>query len=299
MNNRISINPAEALTSLGISDSLTLQPIRGGADAAIWRVEHGGESYALRVLRLDQHDQAQREIAAMEAMRASDVPVPRVVTHAIWQDRPVLLIGWVTGRPLIELLLESASDTARIGALGREFGRTQAAIHGVSCPIGSEGVFPPWERWFSLSPDLTESLARTSRRPSALLHLDYHPLNVLVDDERISGVLDWANTRSGDPRADLARTRSIIQLSPSADRLEEAVQRELRSTFEDGWRQGYEEIAGPMGELAPFCWWAGEIMERDLLPRLGQPDLPWLNDDWLARVRQWTAIWREQCQGHD
>lgn len=296
MKDHEQIDPHDALQFLGFNDRLSIQPIRGGADAAIWRVEHGAANYALRVLRADQHAQAQREIKAMEAMRAANVPVPAVAAHAIWQERPVLVISWVPGRPLIDALLEAAANSARIHALGREFGRTHAAIHRVSSPKKSDDVFPSWDRWYALAPDLAESLARTTDRRSVLLHLDYHPLNVLVDDERISGVLDWANTRSGDPRADLARTRSMIQLAPIADRVDDALQQGLRSTFEDGWRQGYEEISGSMGDLAPFCWWAGEIMERDLHPRIGQPDLPWLNEAWLRRVRQWTAIWREQSQ---
>src|SRR5438132_39917 len=41
---------------------------------------------------------------------------------------------------------------------------------------------------------------------AALLHLDYHLLNVMTDRSRVTGVLDWTNARAGDPRADLART---------------------------------------------------------------------------------------------
>jgi aminoglycoside phosphotransferase (APT) family kinase protein len=289
------IDPRAALTALGVTDDTTIQPIQGGSDAAIWRVEHAGESYALRVLRADQNIQARREIQAMDAVRAAGVPVPRVVAQAIWQDRPVLLLSWAAGRPLIEVLLEIAGDPTRLRAAGEEFGRAQAAIHRVTCPKGAEAVFPSWEAWFSLDAELSTWLVRVPRRPPTLLHLDYHPLNVLVDGGQISAVLDWANTRSGDPRADLARTLSILHLAPIPNQIDEAAQASLRWTFEAGWRQGYEEQAGPMGDLAPFCWWAGVIMELDLRPRFGQPDLPWLNDDWRDRLHRWTARWRDQC----
>ena len=47
-----------------------------------------------------------------------------------------------------------------------------------------------------------------------LLHLDYHPLNVLGEAGAISGVLDWTNADGGDPRADVARTGAILRFLP-------------------------------------------------------------------------------------
>jgi hypothetical protein len=50
-----------------------------------------------------------------------------------------------------------------------------------------------------------------------------------------------------------------------------------------------------MGGMAPFYAWAGEVMIRDLTPRLGRPDLPWLDRQFLERVRQWADGWRERA----
>jgi hypothetical protein len=33
-------------------------------------------------------------------------------------------------------------------------------------------------------------------------------------------------------------------------------------------------------------------MQRDLAPRLGRTDLPWLTEEWLAGVQRWTRTWR-------
>jgi aminoglycoside phosphotransferase (APT) family kinase protein len=54
--------------------------------------------------------------------------------------------------------------------------------------------------------------------PARLLHLDLHPLNVLVSDDgsAVTGVLDWANTAAGDPVLDRARTWAILHLDPTA-----------------------------------------------------------------------------------
>jgi len=88
----------------------------------------------------------------------------------------------------------------------------------------------------------------------ALLHLDDHPMNVLVDRGKISAVLDWTNVRAGDSRADLA-------------------------------------VAGQVHGMAPFYAWAAAFMVRDLAPRVGRPDLPWLTEDLLAHVRAWGDEW--------
>ena len=43
-----------------------------------------------------------------------------------------------------------------------------------------------------------------------LLHLDLHPLNVLMSTTRGPVVIDWPNARRGDPMADVALTFAII-----------------------------------------------------------------------------------------
>jgi hypothetical protein len=155
----------------------------------------------------------------------------------------------------------------------------------------------PWQAWAGPDPALRTCLAALPARPPALLHLDFHPLNVLVGDGRVTAVLDWANARAGDPRADLARTLSILRLAPLPRGITGALEWTARRAFEAGWRRGYRRVAGSPGGLAPFCWWAGLVMERDLAPRLGRADLPWLTPAFLDRVRRWTADWRVRAGG--
>lgn len=96
--------------------------------------------------------------------------------------------------------------------------------------------------------------------------------------------------------AELALTLSILRLAPlppDADRA--AVTTALRA-FEAS-RLGAYEAAGPVGDLAPFCWWAGVVMERDLSRWVGRADLPWLTEGYLEEVRAWTPGWREEANG--
>ena len=69
-------------------------------------------------------------------------------------------------------------------------------------------------------PGLMEAHARLTARaaefrsaPLSLLHLDYHPQNVLVRGMRVSGVIDWVNTDIGDRHLDAAMTAAILSSS--------------------------------------------------------------------------------------
>lgn len=288
-----TLDPLAILAALGLGSGWRAAPVSGGADAAIWRVERGAEALALRVLRPEQAAMARREAAAMRAMAEAGVPVPRVRAAGSWQGRPALALDWCPGRPLAD---EVRAWPWRAWALGRGLGRVQAAIHATPPPAGLEHPVP-WFEWGEPDGELRMRLLVAPHRPAALLHLDYHPLNVLVAEGEVAAVLDWANARVGDPRADLARTLSILRLAPlPRGPAAPAAVAALRA-IEAGWRRGYREAAGRIGgqELAPFCAWAGAVMLRDLAPRLGRADLPWLTDAHLDRVRRWTARWRARA----
>jgi len=49
--------------------------------------------------------------------------------------------------------------------------------------------------------------------PASLLHLDYHPQNVLVEGLHVRGVIDWANAAFGDRHFDAATTATILSTS--------------------------------------------------------------------------------------
>jgi len=58
----------------------------------------------------------------------------------------------------------------------------------------------------------SRSAAFRSARPS-LVHMDYHPQNVLVKGVRVSGVIDWVNADLGDRHLDAATTAVILSTS--------------------------------------------------------------------------------------
>jgi len=277
------LNPHTILHTLGLTGVTAVIPVHGGSDTAIWRIERANEVYALRVFGQGQHNDCQREQMVMQATWRVDLPVPQVHAAGSWQDHPALLLSWLPGWPVADELRVRPWRAWKLGVL---FGRMQAAIHALPAPHILHDYPDGWIDW--LGPDesaLQECLRTMDHRIDALLHLDYHPLNVLTDGKSITGVLDWRNARAGDPRADAARTVSILRIDyvgrPYV--LESVVQR----VFEQGWRSGYEQQGTSLRDLSLFYVWAGAVMERDLAAKRGPED--------LARIHRWTMRWKERA----
>jgi len=285
--NQTSPAPGAVLAALGLVDPSRTTPITGGADATIWRVGYGDADYALRLLRVGQAGVARREADVMAAAAAAGIPVPRVLAEGIWDNRPALLMSWMPGR----LLKNELEDrTWRSWALGVQFGRIQATIHSMPVPAALHQHPVSWIEWAEPDAALRNRLRR-SRDGEALLHLDYHPANVLFERGHVSAVLDWANARAGDRRADLARTAAILRFAPLGGQTS-PVAAIARRAFVTGWRRGYRGMAGRVTGMAPFYAWAATVMRHDLAPRVGRTDLPWLTPALLNDIHCWGEGWR-------
>lgn len=289
------LDPRTILAALGVSDTLTVSPVTGGWDTALWRIERPDGACALRVFRPDRAAAYRREALAMRTAEASGIPVPAIQAEGFWQDRPALLLSWCPGRPLLDAL---RAQPWRAWRLGVALGRMQARIHTVTAPELLRADADAWIAWAGPGETaLQERLRALDRRSDALLHLDYHPLNVTVQSQRISGVLDWANARAGDPRADVARTLTLLTLGPLPPDMPPLLRLAagaLRRLLAGGWRQSYEQRAGPLGDLSLFYAWAGAAMVHDLTPKLGQPR-NWLTRQDLAQMARWADRWKRRA----
>jgi aminoglycoside phosphotransferase (APT) family kinase protein len=305
------IDPCAVLAGMGVDVAgagCTAAPVSGGWDTSIWRVQlpgRGGRDYALRLFRAEQEATCAREVAAMRAAAVA-VPVPRVVLRGAWEGRPALLMDWAPGAPLLAALRARPWETP---LLGMAFGETQARLHREApLPPTEDGQQRGWIEWAGDDAGAVQARLRAlpAQRP-ALLHLDYHPLNVLVEGgagrragrPAVSAVLDWANARPGDARADVARTLSILRLSPAPRGVPLPLVRGLLALLETGWRRGYRRVAGGRSVLdSPdtplFNAWAGAVMVRDLEPRLGRPGIPLREAD-FQRMRAWVRTWKERA----
>lgn len=289
ISNSSEVNPIAILAALGITDSTHVSPVQGGQDTSLWRVDCPQASYALRVFRVGQDDTFQRELAAMQiATQHPRLPIPKIITTTSWQQRPVLLLSWCRGSPLANVLRQRPSQFWQIA---NAFGQMQAQIHHVPADVLLSQPAGDWIAWVGDGEVALQALLRRVASPSfALLHLDYHPLNVLSDGVQITAVLDWANARCGDPRADAARTYTILTQEPWMPGRQPPHIGLMRHLLAWRWRRGYESVAGSLGEMAPFYAWAGAVMTREVRTRVADAR-SWWQPHHVAKLQSWTNDW--------
>ncbi|MDQ6602260.1 MAG: aminoglycoside phosphotransferase family protein [Chloroflexota bacterium] len=286
---RECLDPFAILAALGVTDTTAATRVSGGQDTAIWRVDRADGQYALRVFASDEARKCTREVATMRAAEAGGIPVPTVHVEGTWHGRPALLLAWCPGQTLLAALREKP---LRAWPLGVIFGRMQARLHAI--PLLEAPPYAPdqWLNWGRpLAAPLRDRLTVVARRPLVLCHFDYHPLNVMADGARVTGVLDWPNGLPGDPRADLARTIVLMQfIRPPLRPHEEAIVR----GFLRAWWHGYHQGRGSLGEMAPFYAWAGDVTVRDQEQKIGQPGIAPQSVD-LDPLRRWTDHWKRRA----
>jgi aminoglycoside phosphotransferase (APT) family kinase protein len=188
------------LIRAGFPGDIPLQEMnRGLGSTALWQFAPapGMAPLVVRVFGAGSQAVADREARAMTTALDHGVPVPAIVARGDLGDRPLLVTTFIPGVPAAGALTQ---EPDRAHALGHAMGETLGRINAVTAP---DGLYPRADQWIvrggpALAPirPLLESLPRQDR----LLHLDFHLLNVLVNDGQVSGVIDWENAMAGPPR---------------------------------------------------------------------------------------------------
>ncbi len=214
------------------------RPIAGGSSKAIWAVDaswterDGTPDSVELILRQDRAsgvvDSDLADEHALLTALDGRLPVP-VLRWAdldgTWFDGPTLIVERSPGRADRAVLRDK--DPLGLGAdgrlaLARDLADLLADVHAVSPPDvlpdpGPDPARTELQRWESeldiekLDPDARLQPARTwlhANLPPAperqcLVHGDFRPANVLVDDGRITVLLDWELAHRGDPADDL------------------------------------------------------------------------------------------------
>lgn len=210
------------------------------------------------------------------------VPVPRVLYDGCSGTTPFLILSWVNGQTLENALKNKNGDPRCLGAAA---GQALATIHRthfpadgrlgpglkVQAPFGSTGeVFDQ----FAIRPlsnragerlprDLRLDLPRLIKQhlprlqaielPTVLVHSDFNPPNLLVDADRLTGVLDWEFAHAGNPLTDIANMLRPRPHQPDA--------------FNQAFLAAYQKNAGPL----PNDWEAASRL-LDLLSQIEMLD---------------------------
>jgi aminoglycoside phosphotransferase (APT) family kinase protein len=271
--------PRIILQSLGLDVNATIVPLGGGwSGSTIFRVSTAepGHDLVLRILAGDAQG-PQREAAIHQLVRRYGLPAPEIVAIGPISGGTAMLMPLMPGIPLVDILPQTSPTTAT--AWGLACGTMLAQIHAIPPNALANLALPSWLQWVPPSPAVVRVLEPWLADPACalptdrLLHLDYHPANLLgtADTIEISAVLDWTNARLGPPIADLARTRVILRLF-AASGIPSAVQAAIVA-FESGLQTGWERHFGPIkpAMMRAFDAWALDVQIADLAPKLAMP----------------------------
>lgn len=196
-----------------------LAPLDTGWDNAMFRL---GEDLVVRLPRRTEAvaliGNEQTWLPALRDRLPLPIPAPvRIGAAAEAYPWPWSILPWLPGRPAD--LEAPAADQARalaefLGALHRLAPPDAPAneVRGVPLRARAGGVEERLDRlgrstdW--IPPAVLAAWRRALEAPEAdesrWLHGDLHARNVLVDDGRITGVIDWGDVTSGDVATDLA-----------------------------------------------------------------------------------------------
>lgn len=293
-------DPVTFLAAHGIRGEAGPVRATGGADTEVWRTVTTLGPVAVRAFRVGEGSRAARESAAMAAARRAGVPVPPTWLRGVSHGRPVAVIGWVPGRTTLEALRLAPWQ---VWPLGVAFGEAQARLHRVEAPPSMPGPgawidLMDWgdrdaagSPWPTSGARVRDALhADAAKAPRALLHLDFHPANVLVDGVgRVTGVIDWANAVAGPPVADLARTWAIFATALVPPGWGAATTRVVLRVLVSAWQSGYRRAGGVIpgrGAMAPWVAWAARWIAAEAVGREGS------GSPVATSARRWVASWR-------
>jgi tRNA A-37 threonylcarbamoyl transferase component Bud32 len=121
----------------------------------------------------------------MEYVRSEGYPVP--VVDEVTEGGTALVMERIPGPSMMQTM---ARRPWQEGSQARTLAELHTRLHEIEAPD-----------WLGAAP---------GPAGDALLHLDLHPLNVIIA-ERGAVVIDWPNARRGDPAADVALTWVVLQ----------------------------------------------------------------------------------------
>lgn len=296
----IDPTPARLLAALGITGSITATPLTGGGSGCrLWRVARAGSPpLVLRAFPGSTDADPRREATIHALVRTAGIPAPAIEAVGAVPDGAAMAMALMPGIPLAQALLATEHpDAAR--DLGRTSGAMLAQLHAIpGLALAEAGIWPggaadpgDWLAWLAPSPRVRRLLAPWLDTPMGgdrrLLHLDYHPENLLVDPASgdITAVLDWTNARIGPPIADLARTRSILRLVATMPGLPAGADAAI-AAYGQGFLDAYTARHGALDPamLLAFDAWALAIQVADLAPKRTMP-VTWLPEAALASLR--------------
>jgi aminoglycoside phosphotransferase (APT) family kinase protein len=203
-------------------DDIRIEPMAGATSSSVYAVRaNPGLDAVLRLLdntawNIDEPDLAAHEAAALEEAGRAGAPAPRLIAWSnidVGFGCPCLVMTRLPG----DVVLTPHDPDFWIARLAFAL----AAIH----RHPAAGLGWNYFRWFDPSsavvPAWSDNRTAWQRAieiarkpvpdaPTAFIHRDFHPVNVLWQDGQVSGIVDWVNACRGPASADIAHCRSNL-----------------------------------------------------------------------------------------
>lgn len=215
----LGLEQGEMLARRWLGAVTTIQKLSGGFSNSNFLVN--GE-WVLRVVA-QGWESCQREAWLLEFARGQGLRVPRVVRTECFGDLALMQLEFLPGEPLDP----GKCETQTFRWLGQELARVHSVAFEASGLFGPTGALEPFDP--NLGPLLVQeylggsagrrlganrraelerlvkvhwSLVQECATGPALVHSDFNPKNVLVDNDRV-WLLDWEFAMACDPLIDL------------------------------------------------------------------------------------------------
>jgi aminoglycoside phosphotransferase (APT) family kinase protein len=247
-----------------------------------------GQKLVLRCYEGPRADEkGRRESRSMTALAAAHYPVPMPYLYEPDReplDTPFLVMERVIGGPLFAASsFPQAFKTFSLGFFAfvraqaklhrlnadapglSEIGGTHTADRGSSAPKLLDRILAVIAERIEQGPlpGLRDALASLHERanrfrdaPPAIVHMDYHPQNVIVQGMRVGGVVDWVSADRGD-RHLCAATTAVILASSAMDHprwmRDNAAGNSLRTLFTALYVPLYQVLAPMEWERFRYC----------------------------------------------
>src|SRR3984957_13461688 len=241
-----------------------------------------------------------REHTTIDRLFAANYPVPRPYTFEGDHDAlgaPFLIMQKLAGGQLFAVRsFPSAFKTFSMAFFS--FARTQSRLHKLDpasaglreiphayAPLGNASADSPLlDRVLAIIANrvengplpglrealnlVTERAPKFRRSPNSLVHMDYHPLNVMVEGVRVTGVIDWVNTDVGDRHLDAAMTAVILSSSALENprwMRDNLVGNGLRASFAALYMPLYHAMAPMKLERFRYCQAVAALLRLSML----------------------------------